>query len=45
MMDKQRAWQLMTAMLLTIEIEALVKHNFSNETVSTEEKSAVIIKL
>ena len=45
MMDKQMAWQLMTAVLLTIETQALVKHNSSNETVSTEQKSAVIIKL
>ena len=35
----------MTAMLLTIETQALAKHNFSNPTVSTKQKSDVIIKL
>lgn len=35
----------MTAMLLTVETKTLLKNNISNETVSIEQKSAVIIKL
>ncbi|KAL9954036.1 hypothetical protein ACROYT_G041524 [Oculina patagonica] len=37
--DTQEAWQMMTAMLLTIETQALVKSNFLNSTLSTEQKS------
>lgn len=44
-MDTHKAWQLMTAMLLTVDTNALLKNNTSNATVSTEKKSAVIIKL
>ena len=44
-MATQEAWQLMTAMLLTIETQALDKSSFSNSTLLTEQKSAVIIKL
>jgi len=43
--DTHRAWQQMTAMLLTIETQALLNHNFSNTTALIKQKSDVIINL
>ncbi|KAJ7330794.1 hypothetical protein OS493_021726 [Desmophyllum pertusum] len=39
--DTQKAWQLMTAMLLTIETQALGRSSFHNSTTWSQQKSAL----
>lgn len=43
-MDKENVWQLMTAMLLTVEKQAMVKGSFPNSAVSRRQRIVVSIK-
>lgn len=43
-MDTENVWRLMTAMLLTVEKQAMVKGSFSNSTVSSRQRIVVSMK-